>query len=324
MKLDQLLSCLNQAPGDELLWLALADWLEEDGQPHRAELVRLNRRLRGMPDGGERWSAEERVRELLNNGALPCVPELVNSLGMRFALIPPGAFWMGSDDTEAGRHYDEGPRHAVRITRPYWLGVFPVTQAQYRAVTGTSPSHFSASGRGAERVAGLDTDDFPVEMVSWEDVAAYCENLAGAPEEAAAGREYRLPTEAEWEHACRAGLVSGCFHFGDAPDRTKANFTRTGLSRPSRVGTYPPNAFGLYDMHGNISEWCNDWWESDYYGRSPLEDPPGPEQGSSRVCRGGSWEFPPEGCRSAFRSINDPTARDNDLGFRLVLVPAAG
>jgi uncharacterized protein (TIGR02996 family) len=253
MTLEQLLSCLNQTPGDDLLWLALADCLEEGGQPDRAELVRLNRWLRGMPEGDKRWAVERRVCELITGGVVPCVPEVVNSIGMRLALIPAGKFWMGSPEDEEGRQANEGPRHLVEIKRPMWVGAFPVTQAQYEAVMGTNPSYFSATGGGAEEVVGLDTRAFPVELVSWDDAIAFCHRLSSRPEEIASRYKYRLPTEAEWEYACRAGIWSAAFHFGDAPDKALANFD-LGPLRPSEVCCYPPNAWGLYDMHGNVVE----------------------------------------------------------------------
>src|SRR5262245_7041571 len=125
-ELDRLLSCLAQTPEDDTLWLAVADRLEEDGQDARAESLRLSRRLRGMAEDDERWRAEERVRDLIAGGVRPCVPEITNSIEMRFALIPAGTFWVGSPEDEAGRSDDE-KRHLVTLMRPFWMGVFPVT-----------------------------------------------------------------------------------------------------------------------------------------------------------------------------------------------------
>jgi uncharacterized protein (TIGR02996 family) len=319
MTLDQLLSCLNQTPGDDVLWLALADRLEEEGQPQRAELVRLNRRLREMPEDDERWAAERRVRELIASGVVPCVPEVVNSIGMRFALIPAGTFWMGSHEDEADQRDDER-LHRVQITRSFWLSIFPVTQAQYQAVMGGTPSEFCATGAGKKEVVGLETNQFPVECVSWDNAIEFCEWLSALPQEAASGRVHRLPSEAEWERACRGGLVSHQFHFGDVLKRSQAHFGGK-LMRTCTVGLFPPNAYGVYDMHGNVDEWCSDWRGP--YPDGPVADPKGPEAGVQRVRRGGAWGFPPTSCRSAARRGYGPAVRINHLGFRVVLAPPA-
>jgi uncharacterized protein (TIGR02996 family) len=319
-ELSQLLECLNAAPGDELLWLAVADWLEENGEPLRAELLRLNRELRGMKKGPTRTAAEARVRELVNGGVRPCIPEIVNSLGMRFALIPPGTFRMGSPSREKGRDSDE-TRHEVTLTRPFWMGVFPVTQAQYRAVMGSDPSAFSAEGRAREDVTRLDTANFPADSVTWANAVAFCQALTRRAAERASGNSYRLPTEAEWEYACRAGLASGRFHFGDITRRARqANFEEGGPGRPCPVGMYPPNAWGLFDMHGNICEWCQDW-KGDHP-EGPLIDPRGPRSGKSRVLRGGSWEYSADDCRSAARDSCAPTSVNTVIGFRVVRAPS--
>src|SRR5262249_7283183 len=193
---EAFLSALRDDPADEVTWHALADWLEEDGQADRAELLRLTRQLRLMP-ARKRKSVNRRAVLLLRAGVRPVVVERVNSLGMRFALVPPGRFLMGSRRSEEGRAGNED-RHEVEITRPFWLGVFPVTQAQYQAVRGNTPSHFQKKGAGRATVRGLDTSDFPVETVAWADVRAFMRELAQKD-----GAEYRLPSEAEWEHASR-------------------------------------------------------------------------------------------------------------------------
>jgi formylglycine-generating enzyme required for sulfatase activity len=140
---------------------------------------------------------QTRLAELLNGGVLPVVPELVNSIGMRLALIPPGSFLMGAPEDEEERSDDEGPQHEVAISRLFYLGVFPVTQAQWQAVMGNNPSHFNATGGGKDKVRGMNTDDFPVECVNWEDVKHFLKRLSALKKEREAGREYRLPTEAE-------------------------------------------------------------------------------------------------------------------------------
>ena len=334
---ETFLAALHADPCDETTWLALADWLDDDGQTLRAELVRLLRRLGKMPvmkRSRERLRLAERVAELLNSGVRPVVPEVVNSIGMRLALIPPGRFRMGSPTSEAGRFYNEGPLHEVEITRPFYLGVFPVTQAQWQTVMGNNPSWFSSTGPNKARVKGMDTGDFPVENVSWTNAMTFLKKLSARPEEKKKGRKYRLPTEAEWEYACRGGASSGPFHFGTSLSSRQANFAGTHphggaakgpfLGRTCQVGSYRPNAFGLYDVHGNVSEWCSDWYAEDYYGESLPSDPPGPSVGSDRVIRGGSLSLVGRCCRSAVRCEYAPGDRHHDLGFRAALGPLGG
>jgi formylglycine-generating enzyme required for sulfatase activity len=255
-----------------------------------------------------------------------------NSIGMQFVLVPAGSFLMGSPAGEPGRGSDEGPQYHVTITRPFYLGVCPVTQAQWQTVMAYNPSYFCAAGGGKNRVHGICTDDFPVEQVSWEDVAEFLEELSGLKAEREEGRSYRLPTEAEWEYACRAG-TSTAFHFGESLSSVQANFDGhfphggadrgPSLERPCKAGSYMPNAFGLYDMHGHVWEWCSDWYARDSYATNPDSDPPGPEQGADRVFRGGSWLHRGKHCRSAGRDWGAPGLRADYLGFRLALVPSS-
>ncbi len=308
--LPSLLSCLARTPEDNLLWLALADRLEEGGEAARAKLARLHRGLRETPEGEERWRTEGRIREMLLSGVRPCMPEEVNAIGMRFVLIPPGTFWMGSPEGEGDD--DERPRHRVTLTRAFWLGVHPVTQSQYKAVARKNPSSYRAGGEGAEDVEGLDTSSFPVECVSWEEAVRFCKKLS---KNEGAGRTYRLPTEAEWEYACRGGLISGAFHFGKSLDTAQANFSESGLHRTCPVGGYPPNAFGLHDLHGNVTEWCADW-----HGPYQIEaqvDPSGPKVGVYRVSRGGCCTGPARYCRAANRRGMYPHDVSYDLGLRV-------
>jgi uncharacterized protein (TIGR02996 family) len=304
-----LLRALRADPGDETTWLAFADALEESGESDRAELTRRALRLFD-------W------------------PQRSNSIGMRFALIPPGSFRMGSPDGETGHDDDEGPVHEVEITRPFYLGVTPVTQEQYQRVMGSNPSDFSSTGGGKDKVRGLDTRAFPVENVSWKDAQDFLKKLAALPEEKKNGRKYRLPTEAEWEYSCRGGADSfQIFHFGNSLSSKQANFDGNypsggaakgpHLERTCAVGSYPANAFGLMDMHGNVWEWCADWYGEDYYANSPRADPPGPSQGIDRVIRGGGWYSDGSGCRSALRDRFRPDFRDYYVGVRVASVPSS-
>ncbi|MGL4551919.1 MAG: SUMF1/EgtB/PvdO family nonheme iron enzyme [Gemmataceae bacterium] len=319
-----LLEALHAQPNDPTCWLALADALEEDGRAGPAELLRARLARQLDPDDGD---AQHRLLALAGGGVRAPVPGVVNSLGMALALVPPGRFWMGSPEGEPGRHPDEHPRHRVRLTRAFYLGVCPVTQEQFRAVTRHNPSHFRPGGEGGTLVAGLDTRRFPVERVSWFDAAGFCDDLSRLPAERSAGRVYRLPTEAEWEYACRAGTDT-VFHFGDALGSDRANIegnlpegaaSFTYLARPCDVGSYPANAFGLHDMHGNVWEWCADWFDDEYYAVSPPTDPPGPAHAARRSLRGGSWFYGAWICRSAYRYRYEPETRHHDFGLRVAM-----
>jgi formylglycine-generating enzyme required for sulfatase activity len=254
--------------------------------------------------------------------------QITNSIGMKLVRIPAGKFLMGSPTTEAGRNSDE-PQHEVEITKDFWLGAYEVTQKQFEAVMRKNPSWFSAAGKGKEQVKGMSTGDFPVENLSWDDALGFFRKLSALPAEKKAGRLYRLPTEAEWEYACRAGTKT-VFHFGASLSSTQANFEGNfpyggapkgpSLNRTCKVGSYKPNAYGLYDMHGNVDEWCIDWYASDYYSKSPRRDPSGPDAGTARVVRGGAWRSHGVSCRSAIRGERVPAYRGHDVGFRVVMV----
>ncbi|MCY2987641.1 MAG: formylglycine-generating enzyme family protein [Planctomycetota bacterium] len=249
--------------------------------------------------------------------------ELTNSIGMKLRLIPPGKFMMGSPESEAKREGNE-TQHQVRITRPFYLGVYEVTQEEYERVIGKNPSIFRSG-------SGQDTSRFPVESISWDDAVEFCRELSSLPGERSAGRVYRLPTEAEWEYACRARTTT-TFHFGSELNGREANCdgnypygtSSKGpcLTQPTTVGSYAPNGFGLYDMHGNVWEWCADWFDGKSYGASPMDDPTGPTTGSERIRRGGSYSLPAAHCRSALRFWGLPGSRDMFLGFRVALVSA--
>jgi formylglycine-generating enzyme required for sulfatase activity len=237
---------------------------------------------------------------------------------------------MDSPSTEKGRLKHEWPLHEVEITQPFYLGVFPVTQAQDQRVMRSNPSWFCATGSGRNPVVGMDTSAFPVERVNWEDASAFLKRLSGLAEEKKHGRKYRLPTEAEWEYACRGGTASStAFAFGNRLSSTQANCNgkypvgggkpAKSLERTCSVGSYALNAFGLYDMHGNVYEWCADRFESGY-ARGPVKDPLGPTEGSGRVFRGGCWCYNGSWCRLADRAWSFPVSRDMSVGFRVAMV----
>jgi formylglycine-generating enzyme required for sulfatase activity/outer membrane protein assembly factor BamB len=259
------------------------------------------------------------------------LPTLTNSIGLKLALIPAGEFLMGSPDSDKEATDDEKPQHRVRSTRPFYLGVYEVTQEEYQRVMGSNPSFFAPTGTGKDKVAGRSTARFPVEQVTWPSAVEFCRRLSQLPAEKQAGRVYRLPTEAEWEYACRAGTRTA-FAFGDALSSRQANFDGNYpsggapkgpfLARPTEVGSYAPNAWGLYDLHGNVWEWCADWYGRTYYRESPTDDPPGPPSGSARVIRGGEWYGDARDCRSAFRYADLPTGVFYVMGFRVAMTLA--
>ncbi|MBI3800780.1 MAG: SUMF1/EgtB/PvdO family nonheme iron enzyme [Deltaproteobacteria bacterium] len=222
---------------------------------------------------------------------------LRNSIGMELVLIPAGEFRMGA---EYGGD-NEKPAHLVRLSRPFYLGKYPVTQAQWEAVMGTNPSHFT------------DDPSLPVENVPWSDVQEFLRRLS----EKKGGIPYRLPTEAEWEYAARAGAVTSyCFGDSSGQLREYAWYGENSGNRTHPVGQRKPNAWGLCDVHGNVSEWIQDWYDASYYQRSPGEDPRGPEKGQDRVVRGGSWNDVPWVVRVSYRFRSDPGYRRGGVGFR--------
>ncbi|MBL8797674.1 MAG: SUMF1/EgtB/PvdO family nonheme iron enzyme, partial [Planctomycetia bacterium] len=209
-----------------------------------------------------------------------------------------------------------------------------VTQEEYEKVQGVNPSSFSATGADRKAVNGMNTLRFPVERVSWEDAIKFCERLSNLADEKLLGRTYRLPTEAEWEYACRAGGKEATpFSFGSALSSLQANLDgrqpyRAAIGnspqRPMPVGSYAPNALGLFDMHGNVWEWTADWYDKDAYLKPPFRNPAGPANGSFRILRGGSWQDPGKDCRSAVRHHSLPTFQNRAYGFRVVLDTRGG
>ncbi len=254
--------------------------------------------------------------------APPAEPEfLTTSIGggqLKLKRIPAGTFRMGSTDADRDAWDGEKPRHEVRITRPFYLGVYEVTQGQFQAVMGENPSYFKGS------------DNLPVEQVSWLQAVTFCNRLSereglkpyyrieGETVAVTGGDGYRLPTEAEWEYACRAGTTTR-FSFGDDENALGqyAWYSANSNGRPHPVGEKHPNALGLHDMHGNVSEWCWDAYNAEYYKQSPTNDPQGPDRASDRARRAGGWSLEPRLDRSAFRWWGAPGFRAYDLGFRL-------
>ncbi len=237
----------------------------------------------------------------------PAPKAMTNTLGMQFVLIPPGSFLMGSPKEEKERKGDE-TQHKVKLTKGFYLGTCPVTQEQWKEIIGKNPSKFQ------------DGKNLPVEQVNWNDCQVFIKKLREKDK-----KPYRLPTEAEWEYACRAGTTTP-FHFGETISPDQANYNgnyhygdgKKGIYRGKTVpvGSFPANAWGLYDMHGNIWQWCEDWFEE--YPKKEVEvvNPLG-TKGEIRVIRGGSWIDNPLECRSAYRGGSKPVLYHSLVGFRL-------
>jgi WD40 repeat protein/serine/threonine protein kinase/transposase-like protein len=277
-------------------------WLRPQGV--RAEVERMSSVWEGPSLRVESEKPQTR-------SALPgTLPPQIEVQGIKFQRIPAGKFLMGSPDSDGDAQSEEKPQHLVRITRPFYLGVYPVTQSQYEALMGSNPSGFQGDGNR------------PVEQASWEDANTFCRKLSEAMREKWRGFVCRLPTEAEWEFACRAG-TSTRYCFGEDAARLGeyAWFRDNASGTTHPVGQKKPNAWGLYDMHGNVWEWCQDLYDEKYYAGSQVDDPAGPTQASRRVFRGGCWFNYAWYCRSANRDWDEPAFRINYLGFRVALVP---
>lgn len=284
-----------------------------------------------------------RAQHLIRQILLSCCKSKTS--GIEFALIDAASFEMGSPDREYGRRPDE-LLHTVRITMPYVMGIFEITQEEYEAVMKTNPSWFSPTGLGKDKVAGMPTGRFPVEQVSWFDAAEFCNRLSkqdgyepyylledlklekgtirSAKVTIRGGTGYRLPTEAEWEYACRAGDTSKAtkpYYFKDGPSMTLApeqgNFGYTG--KPLPVGSHKnPNRFGLHEMHGNIWEWCEDYYGPLLGGKDPVRTTRLKET-EDRVLRGGSYANIAINCRAADRAWSSASSAYNFVGLRLCL-----
>jgi uncharacterized protein (TIGR02996 family) len=302
-----LLQAITRDPADALAWLALADALEEQGETNQAILLRETRLL--CSEQGD----QSQVQTLLRLGTPPIGPELSGPLGLCFRLIPAGAFWMGisptTPDSERGfDQADESPRHRVTFSRPFWLSVTPITQSQFVHEMGVNPSRFRPA-RGRTR-AQLDLS--PVERVDWWMANEFCRRLS----ETGQDQVYRLPTEAEWEYACRAGTTTP-YYFGTEINPSLANYG-DHHHQTLPVGRFLPNPWGLHDLHGNVWEWTADWYGRRYYENSPEVDPTGPESGEYRVTRGGGWGAGDSRVTSSARGVARPDNQFDCLGFRVV------
>ena len=233
--------------------------------------------------------------------------DLGDGVKLEMVLIPAGEFLMGAPESDNDAESHEKPQHRVRITKPFYLGKYLVTQEQWEAVMGDNPSEF----KGPKK---------PVEKVSWDDCQQFLGKLNAKSH--SGGSKFQLPSEAQWEYACRAGSETKyCFGGEESGLGDYAWYDENSGNTTHPVGEKKRNAWGLYDMHGNVWEWCQDWYDSGYYAKSPTDDPTGPATGSYRVGRGGSWGLPAGLCRSAYRG-GRPGVRYYDLGLRVSLVPA--
>lgn len=341
-------------------WDTVVAQMDDHGIPHlRSDIA--------SPAGSTGSTQIENRRALVDSPLNPKLQVITNSIGMKLARIPSGDFIMGNRESAAdmSRAFpaydaaridkldDERP-HQVRITKPFYLGIHEVSVGQFKQFVdetcqgseserdGTGAWGYNAQiayfeGRRPEyswRNPGFpQTASHPVVNVTWNDANAFCQWLSRKE-----GHNYRLPTEAEWEYACRAGSATR-YHNGDDPEslasvaalfdaqtarlfpqfKKYATAASDGHEFTAPTGSFPPNPFGLYDMHGNVWEWCSDWYEEDYYAHSPTDDPTGPTTGVVRVRRGGSWHSWPLYLRSSFRNYNTPDTRYVLVGFRVVM-----
>jgi uncharacterized protein (TIGR02996 family) len=333
---ETLLAGMVARPREVDGWLVLADWLEDQDDP-RAELARLRYQLLTEPDHPDRCARAARQQELLEEGLAPLMPTWTNPLGMRFALVHPGTFWMGSPENEPERLNDE-VHHRVTLTEPYFLGAHTVTLGQFRQfIAATSYQTEAEQGAGGWGYMGTNwvqnasitwrnpgfkqNARHPAVCLSWNDATAFLNWLNEV--EADTGRVYSFPTEAQWEYAARAGTETAFFWGNDARRLGEyAWFEPNAKRRTHAVETKKPNPWGLWHMHGHLWEWCGDHYSG--YLTDPVTDPEGGSGGTSRVLRGGSWGREPRSGRSACRRADDPTLRLTTFGLRLALaIPAS-
>ena len=253
------------------------------------------------------WDGQETVEQYARRVNLPAAKtlDLGNGVNLDLVLIPAGKFVMGTTNRPKST---EGPAHEVTLTPPFYLGKDAVTQKQFEHITGKNPSYYKTMDPRDKETT--DFRNHPVECVSWADAQEFCKRLGDSRKVAV-----RLPTEAEWEYACRAGTTAK-YYAGDSEEDLKRVAWYSGNSVPAHpthaVGQKEANKFGLYDMHGNVWQWCQDWYGA--YTADAVKDPPGPPQPAQdarRVVRGGSWSTSATGCRSAYRTGNSPERRDD-------------
>jgi formylglycine-generating enzyme required for sulfatase activity len=292
---------------------------QEEEEKRRRQREEEERKLREEREKGKEFTFEivtvnssGKITNRRQGSARQKVEKLANGVTLEMVYIPGGTFTMGSPESEENRSRDEGPQHQVEIS-PFYLGKYPVTQAQYEAIMGNNPSNLQGKNR-------------PVESVTWHNAVKFCQKLSQKT-----GKTYSLPSEAEWEYACRAGTTTP-FHFGEILTPGLANYDGNyvyasgprGVYREqtTEVGSFPPNAFGLYDMHGNVWEWCQDVWHDNYNG-APTDGSAWESGGYSslRVQRGGSWNSSPRFSRSDYRNRTDANNFSYCVGFRVVLLP---
>jgi sulfatase modifying factor 1 len=342
---EKLAQLIEQLDDDKFAQREVASQqLQEFGE---SVLPALRRAVASAKDDEVRSRAEQIMRAIM----LDCRKSAAT--GMELELVDADVFQMGSPERETGRRPDE-KQHRVRTTRPFLMGTYEVRQDQYEQVMKVNPSWFSKTGDGKDKIVGEDPRAFPVERVTWYNAVDFCNRLSkldGYPPyyeltdveregdalkrckvAIAGGNGYRLPTEAEWELACRAGSER-MYSYGNGNTGREANMKQgmgTGygappawksLDRTAKVGSYRANRFGLYEMHGNVGEWCWDWYDKDYYAASPKDDPMGPAAGEHRVLRGGSWLVNEASSRSASRFFQSPQEGTYFSGFRVARTP---
>ncbi|HUT61691.1 MAG TPA: formylglycine-generating enzyme family protein [Phycisphaerae bacterium] len=263
------------------------------------------------------WNGKETVADYAKRAGIKDTEITLNLDGkvtMKLILTPAGRFMMGSPSGEKHQDDDEGPQHEVTISKPFYIGIYTVTQEQWKAVMGTTVAQ-QRTKANRDWPLGPEGYNHPMYYVSWNEATEFCRRLSRRT-----GRTVHLPTEGQWEYACRAGSGTR-FQYGD-----DANYTRLGdyawYGDNSGLKTHPVgqkkgNDWGLYDMHGNVWQWCSDWYGP--YDDKKLTDPAGPATGTFRILRGGGWDCPPQDCRSAVRDGNVSDKRFDDVGFRVVL-----
>ncbi len=250
-------------------------------------------------------------RQKLWAGSLKKNIRVKNSIGMEFAFIPPGESQMGSEEWD-----NTQPIHDVKIKKGFFLGIHPVTQEQWEKVMGSNPSHFKGMKKQLFKKVDVTDPKRPVENVSWDEVQRFISKLNNKENTA----KYCLPTEAEWEYACRAGQ-GGKYCFGERKSLLGAYcwYKNNSDLRTHDIKKLKGNLWGLCDVHGNVWEWCEDWYEKEYYASSPEADPPGPSKGDKKVTRGGSWASGPDDCACGMRGSDPPEKKGPNVGFRVVM-----